>query len=204
MTPTTWPSRIKMTSESFGTRCDVSWHKLIWCSYAVQDALLDACSVVGVHLALQQLYATLSQRLQQYQQTQGQVGWRLVEAALFRYLNYFSWKFVSSTWSSIRSVARKVDWSENSVLPQIFALLPQLPQQREVLYTATLVVGRYCCVHMLWLVYWPMQDMRIGWKFIRNICSTCSRLLFKVSSRRKLHRLLHCLSIMSVTRVHNI
>eukprot|EP00698_Gefionella_okellyi_P005591 TRINITY_DN1508_c0_g1_i1.p1 TRINITY_DN1508_c0_g1~~TRINITY_DN1508_c0_g1_i1.p1 ORF type:complete len:950 (+),score=152.02 TRINITY_DN1508_c0_g1_i1:48-2897(+) len=95
--------------------------------YQIQDAILDATAALTVPYALNHLYGLLNAQMQQWNATAGQVGWRAIESTLF----------------AIRAMGRKVPLTELQVLPQIMALLPSLPPQPEILYTATMVIGRY-------------------------------------------------------------
>jgi hypothetical protein len=56
------------------------------CSYGVQDTLVDACTVLGVVPLLRQLFAALSMRLTEFEQTAGRTGWRHIESALYAYV----------------------------------------------------------------------------------------------------------------------
>ena len=53
-------------------------------------------------------------------------GWRAVEACLF----------------AIRSMGKDVPTNEEALVPQVVGMLPRLPANSHVRYTATLIVGK--------------------------------------------------------------
>ncbi|TID13172.1 hypothetical protein CANINC_005028 [Pichia inconspicua] len=88
--------------------------------YAIGDVLKDCCQVIGYTDALNIPFVQL-------QQISPNSPWQNIECLLF----------------AIRSMAKEVPISENTVLPQIMTSLIELPENSKVRYAATLVLGRY-------------------------------------------------------------
>ncbi|KAL1553533.1 Transportin mos14, variant 2 [Salvia divinorum] len=94
--------------------------------YAVADVLIDAALVLGGDATLKFLYMKLIEAVRNCGQGQ-KTDWRPAEAAFF----------------SIRAISDYVSNTEGDVMPQIMNLLPQLPQQQQLLQTVCLVIGAY-------------------------------------------------------------
>jgi len=86
------------------------------------DVLKDCCRVIGGSRCL----AAASAEVQRCLREQA-VRWQDIEAPLF----------------SMRIMAREIDTNENQVVPEVMALLVNLPDHDKIRYAATLVLGRY-------------------------------------------------------------
>ncbi|GAV74387.1 Xpo1 domain-containing protein [Cephalotus follicularis] len=93
--------------------------------YAVADVLIDAASVLGGDATLKILYMKLIEAVASCGNEHSE--WRPAEAALF----------------CIRAISNYVSVIEAEVMPQIMALLPQLPRQPQLLQTVCLIIGAY-------------------------------------------------------------
>eukprot|EP00898_Chlorokybus_atmophyticus_P004078 jgi/Chlat1/4671/Chrsp3S05637 len=94
--------------------------------YAVADTLIDAADVLGGETVLRLLLPPLQQSAEALLQGR-ESEWRAAEAALY----------------SIRAVSKSVPHTESAVLPQVMSLLPRLPAQPQLLYTAALTIAAY-------------------------------------------------------------
>lgn len=105
--------------------------------YDVADVLLCCCDVADWREVLMGMAAKLQEELGRWQAAAARAssaaaaatapGWQGVEAAMY----------------GIRAIARYVSDDEGSVLPPLFALLPQLPPNVEVRSTSFRLIGRY-------------------------------------------------------------
>nr|VDC95695.1 unnamed protein product [Brassica oleracea] len=93
--------------------------------YAVADVLTDAASILGGDTTLKILYMKLLEA--NAQPGNGFQEWRPAEAILF----------------CIWAISNYVSVVEAEVMPQVMALLQNLPQQAQLLQTACLLVGAY-------------------------------------------------------------
>src|SRR5205823_2012 len=58
--------------------------------------------------------------------------------------NQSNWQGLEACLYCIRSIARKVESDETSIIPSVMEILPQISKvNNEIKYTATLIVGRY-------------------------------------------------------------
>ncbi|KAK2965164.1 hypothetical protein RJ640_005327 [Escallonia rubra] len=94
--------------------------------YAVADVLIDAALVLGGEVTLKILYMKLLEALGSCGNNESS-DWRPAEAALY----------------CIRAISDYVSSTEAEVMPQIMALLPNLPHQPQLLQTVCLTVGAY-------------------------------------------------------------
>lgn len=94
--------------------------------YAVADMLLDAAAVLGGQETLRLLAQPLLQ-LAASARSGGSWDWRVAEASLY----------------CIRAIAKAVPSSEDSFMPQVFMLLPQLPSQPQLIYTSSLTIAAF-------------------------------------------------------------
>lgn len=92
--------------------------------YDVGDVLKACTSIVGPVQALSQPFELITQTLNSDNLS---LQWQKIEASLF----------------SLRTMAHEIPTTENIILPQIFQLLPNLPEHPKIRYSATLVLGRY-------------------------------------------------------------
>ena len=90
------------------------------------DVLKDCCRVIGGSRCLAAASAEV-QRCLREQALGVAVRWQDIEAPLF----------------SMRMMAREIDTNENQVVPEVMALLVNLPDHDKIRYAATLVLGRY-------------------------------------------------------------
>lgn len=87
--------------------------------------LKNCCTILGSSLCLERSFEKIQQVMAA--QASGQ-AWQPVEAALF----------------AMRSMGAEVDATcDNTVIPQVFALIPTLPQHQHVQYASLLFIGRY-------------------------------------------------------------
>lgn len=93
--------------------------------YVAAEALLDLSAVLSPAVCLQQIYSLLQKECVAFEQDHS--VWHGLEACMY----------------CLRSIARRVDASENVVIPQMMRLLPQFSNNPHLRYTATLIVGRY-------------------------------------------------------------
>eukprot|EP00752_Nemacystus_decipiens_P010447 g9307.t1 len=98
--------------------------------YDVSDVLRDVCRILGGVECLRQVVFLLKQELA----TLGSLarpdepgGWQAVEACLF----------------AVRSMGKDVPNDEETLVPQVVTMLPRLPANSHVRYTAALIVGKY-------------------------------------------------------------
>jgi transportin-3 len=107
--------------------------------YDVSDVLLCCCEVTGWKPVLDALARKLQTDLQGWQATlaasSGRPG---VDAGSLP-----GWEGVEAGLYSIRAIARYVPDDEATVLPSLFALLPQLPPHTELRATSFRLIGRY-------------------------------------------------------------
>ncbi|CCE63300.1 hypothetical protein TPHA_0E02080 [Tetrapisispora phaffii CBS 4417] len=89
--------------------------------YHMGDVLKDCTAVVGTTNALTQPLNRIKDAIST------QKSWQHIEAPLF----------------SLRTMASEVSLSEKVLLPEIFNILVTLPEQPQIRYAATLVLGRY-------------------------------------------------------------
>ncbi|CAM9622957.1 unnamed protein product [Discosporangium mesarthrocarpum] len=100
--------------------------------YEVADVLNDICKVLGGVYCLGEILKQLERELAGLsqlppdQQSSGS-NWQRVEACLF----------------AVRSVGTGIPSTEDQFLPRVFKLLPVLPSNPHIRYTASLVVGKY-------------------------------------------------------------
>ncbi|CAI5959333.1 unnamed protein product [Closterium sp. NIES-65] len=95
--------------------------------YAVADVLTDVLYVLGGERLLQLLAQPLFQIAEGAARGQ-EYDWRALEASLY----------------CIRAIAGSHLLREQTILPQLMALLPMLPPQPQLLYTASLTIAAYC------------------------------------------------------------
>ncbi|KAH6560059.1 hypothetical protein BASA50_003202 [Batrachochytrium salamandrivorans] len=105
--------------------------------HVMGDVLKDCVRVLGDEAALARPFSilrtffTLSQENGNTETAQGptaaDLSWPKIEAPLF----------------SLRAMCREVSFSESRFLPEIMAMLPQLPNHPKIKYAAILVIGRY-------------------------------------------------------------
>ncbi|GJP44351.1 hypothetical protein CLOM_g3730 [Closterium sp. NIES-68] len=95
--------------------------------YAVADVLTDVLYVLGGERLLQLLAQPLFQIAEGAARGQ-EYDWRALEASLY----------------CIRAIAGSHLLREQTILPQLMALLPMLPPQPHLLYTASLTIAAYC------------------------------------------------------------
>ena len=86
--------------------------------------LKDCVRILGEEAALGRPLKQLTSRMGS---TNPQENWQALEAPLF----------------SLRTMGGQVSVNESVVLPQVMALLPQLPQHPKIRYAVILVMGRY-------------------------------------------------------------
>jgi transportin-3 len=94
--------------------------------YAVADMLIDAAAVLGGQETLRLLAQPLLQ-LAASARSGGSWDWRQAEASLY----------------CIRAIAKAVPSSEDTFMPQVFMLLPQLPSQPQLIYTSSLTIAAF-------------------------------------------------------------
>ncbi|CAI5502615.1 unnamed protein product [Closterium sp. Naga37s-1] len=94
---------------------------------AVADVLTDVLYVLGGERLLQLLAQPLFQIAEGAARGQ-EYDWRALEASLY----------------CIRAIAGSHLLREQTILPQLMALLPMLPPQPQLLYTASLTIAAYC------------------------------------------------------------
>ncbi|KAF9624704.1 hypothetical protein IFM89_012997 [Coptis chinensis] len=94
--------------------------------YAVGDVLIDAASVLGGEVTLKILYMKLVEAVGSCR-SDGTCQWRPAEAALY----------------CIRAISEYVSLVEAEVLPQVMALLPNLPRQPQLLHTVCSTIGAF-------------------------------------------------------------
>ncbi|KZW02101.1 ARM repeat-containing protein [Exidia glandulosa HHB12029] len=87
----------------------------------IGDTLKDCCHVLGSEMCLKRAYELLTTAMT------GAQTWQEVEAPLF----------------SMRSMGAQMDVKDESVIPLIMDVIPQLPNHPRVRYSATLVIARY-------------------------------------------------------------
>ncbi|CAN6449471.1 unnamed protein product [Victoria cruziana] len=93
--------------------------------YAVGDILIDAASVLGGDAVVKILFMNFVKSVGNCEANDW--NWRASEAALY----------------CIRSVANAVPSNEVEVMPQVFAILPKLPHQPQLLQTTCFTIGAY-------------------------------------------------------------
>ncbi|KAG7195608.1 Nuclear import receptor [Scheffersomyces spartinae] len=91
--------------------------------YEMGDLLKDCCAVVGPTRALNIPF----QQVQSCLRDPNSQKWQYIEAPLF----------------SMRTMAKEVPLTEQTILPTIMEFLVQLPEHPKIRYAATLVLGRY-------------------------------------------------------------
>lgn len=96
--------------------------------HAVTDVLADAANVLGGEHTLSLLSKPLFEMAARAAAEGSWANWRLAEGSLY----------------CIRGIADNVPRNESVLLPQIMMLLPKLPQEPLLLYTAALVIAAYC------------------------------------------------------------
>ncbi|EDO14419.1 hypothetical protein Kpol_218p4 [Vanderwaltozyma polyspora DSM 70294] len=89
--------------------------------YHMGDVLKDCTAVVGASKALAQPLEIIQETLANSNE------WQSLEAPLF----------------SLRTMAQEISSTENTLLPQIFNILINLPEHPKIRYASTLVLGRY-------------------------------------------------------------
>ncbi|AET40203.1 mRNA transport regulator MTR10 Ecym_5454 [Eremothecium cymbalariae DBVPG len=92
--------------------------------YDMGDVLKDCTAVVGPIKALTQPFQMIEANLAQDVST---MQWQKLEAPLF----------------SLRTMGQEIPTTENTILPQIFQILCNLPEHPKIRYAVTLVLGRY-------------------------------------------------------------
>lgn len=85
------------------------------------DTLKDCCNVLGSEACLKRAYELLTAAMT------GAVSWQEIEAPLF----------------SMRSMGAHINLNDETIIPQIMDLIPQLPNHSRVRYSATMVIARY-------------------------------------------------------------
>lgn len=93
--------------------------------YFAADTLIDCTAVIGSNECLQLIWNELQRQYNIYNNDNTQ--WHRLEACLY----------------CIRCIARKIDNDENTVIPQLFNILPHISSNAHMRYTGTLIVGRY-------------------------------------------------------------
>ncbi|XP_024389574.1 transportin MOS14 [Physcomitrium patens] len=94
--------------------------------YAVADMLMDAAAVLGGQETLRLLAQPLLQ-LAASARGGGSWDWRAAEASLY----------------CIRAIGKAVPAREDAYMPQVLALLSQLPSQPQLIYTSSLTIAAY-------------------------------------------------------------
>ncbi|CAN0457829.1 unnamed protein product, partial [Ectocarpus sp. 8 AP-2014] len=97
--------------------------------YDVADVLRDVCRILGGVQCLRQVVILLDQEVSRVLLSSPYFpgAWQGVEACLF----------------ATRSIGRDIPTNEDTIVPQIVGMLPRLPGNHHVRYTATLIVGKY-------------------------------------------------------------
>ncbi|CAN0113344.1 unnamed protein product, partial [Hapterophycus canaliculatus] len=95
--------------------------------YDVADVLRDVCRIVGGVPCLQQVVLILEQEVASLAKPNAPGSWQGVEACLF----------------AIRSMGKEIPTNEGTIVPRIVEMLPRLPANSRVRYTASLIVGKY-------------------------------------------------------------
>lgn len=100
--------------------------------HAMGDVLKDCCEVIGSADCLTKAFVRVQAWMVDFAKQSPQdrakfLDWQKLEAPLF----------------SLRAMGRMVPSDEDVILPQIMALLVQLPEHEKVRFAATLVLGRY-------------------------------------------------------------
>lgn len=101
-----------------------------------------------------------------------------------------NWQAIEAPLFALRAMCMEVSTKENTVLPQIMAMLPQLPQHPKVRYAVILVMGRYA----EWtnnhpeLIQYQLQYVSAGFEdkesvaaatqTFRDLCKFCSEVDF--------------------------
>ncbi|CAB1115460.1 unnamed protein product [Ectocarpus sp. CCAP 1310/34] len=144
--------------------------------YDVADVLRDVCRILGGVQCLRQVVILLDQELA----TLGTLArpdepgaWQGVEACLF----------------ATRSIGRDIPTNEETIVPQIVGMLPRLPGNHHVRYTATLIVGKYSewlklhPEHLTEMFAFLMEGfaspevMPAAATAIKNVCHSCGQLM---------------------------
>jgi transportin-3 len=94
--------------------------------YDVSDTLMDVAKCVGYEACLQKMSMALA-NLQSLSQSGGVMQWQDIEAILF----------------AVRAIGKFVPATESNLMPKIMGMLPQMPSEPEVQYSAILVISRY-------------------------------------------------------------
>ncbi|CAI4051747.1 hypothetical protein SKDZ_15G3040 [Saccharomyces kudriavzevii ZP591] len=89
--------------------------------YHMGDVLKDCTAVVGTSEALSQPLMRIKSAIQNNN------DWQIMEAPLF----------------SLRTMAKEISLTENTLLPEIIKIICNLPEQPKIRYASTLVLGRY-------------------------------------------------------------
>lgn len=100
------------------------------------------------------------------------------------------WQAIEAPLFSLRAMCMEVSTKETTILPQIMAMLPQLPQHPKVRYAVILVMGRYA----EWtnnhpeLIQYQLQYVSAGFEdkesvaaaaqTFRDLCKFCSEVDF--------------------------
>ncbi|CAI6773569.1 ALI_HP2_G0049760.mRNA.1.CDS.1 [Saccharomyces cerevisiae] len=89
--------------------------------YHMGDVLKDCTAVVGTSEALSQPLIRIKSAIENNN------SWQIMEAPLF----------------SLRTMAKEISLTENTILPEIIKIICNLPEQAKIRYASTLVLGRY-------------------------------------------------------------
>lgn len=94
--------------------------------YAVAEVLMDAAAVLGGEVTLHLLASPLLQSGAVISEDSSR-DWQSLEASLY----------------CMRGIAKAVPRNEATIMPRVMMLLPQLPAQHQLLYTAFLTIGAF-------------------------------------------------------------
>eukprot|EP00903_Cladosiphon_okamuranus_P011653 g10961.t1 len=144
--------------------------------YDVADVLRDVCRILGGVECLRQVVLLLKQELARF-------------ASLPRPDDPGSWTAVEACLFAIRSMGRDVPTDEETLVPQVVGMLPRLPSNSHVRYTATLIVGKYAewlelhQEHLNGMFTFLMEGfaspdvMPAATTAIKNVCHSCGQLM---------------------------
>ncbi|CAN0101819.1 unnamed protein product, partial [Ectocarpus sp. 12 AP-2014] len=144
--------------------------------YDVADVLRDVCRILGGVQCLRQVVVLLDQEL-------GTLG------TLARPDEPGAWQGVEACLFATRSIGKDIPTNEETIVPQIVGMLPRLPGNHHVRYTATLIVGKYSewlklhPEHLTEMFAFLMQGfaspevMPAAATAIKNVCHSCGQLM---------------------------
>ncbi|CAM9473964.1 unnamed protein product [Scytosiphon promiscuus] len=144
--------------------------------YDVADVLRDVCRILGGVQCLRQVVLLLEQELAKL-------------ATLAKPNQPGSWQGVEACLFAIRSMGKEIPTNEGTIVPRIVEMLPRLPGNSHVRYTASLIVGKYSewlklhPEHLTAMFNFLMEGfaspevMPAATTSIKNVCHSCGQIM---------------------------